>query len=171
MQHRQGRLCGSQDTIRFWPLAVTMLGMSFRDPLVVSRVVRQVNTFSTPFRHCPEHSAALASVAAASLSPHCTACLWCAAAPAASKLLPRNLPPAMRHPAFDCRSACLSRKLSRRSRWARAHCWRGCATTLRWRPSRCCTRWPGGGPPNHAPSGCGAGPKPGHGVLARWEWR
>jgi len=45
IQHRQARLCGSQDTIRFWPLAVTMLGMSFRDPLVVSRVVRQVNTF------------------------------------------------------------------------------------------------------------------------------
>lgn len=31
-----------QDTIRFWPLAVTMLGMSFRDPVVVSRVVRLV---------------------------------------------------------------------------------------------------------------------------------
>ena len=31
-----------QDTIRFWPLAVTMLGMSVRDPVVVSRVVRLV---------------------------------------------------------------------------------------------------------------------------------
>lgn len=31
-----------QDTIRFWPLAVTMLGMSFRDPVVVTRVVRLV---------------------------------------------------------------------------------------------------------------------------------
>ena len=31
-----------QDTIRFWPLAVSMLGMSFQDPLVVFRVVRLV---------------------------------------------------------------------------------------------------------------------------------
>ena len=35
-----------QDTIRFWPLAVTMLGMSFRDPVVVTRVVRLVRPFS-----------------------------------------------------------------------------------------------------------------------------
>jgi hypothetical protein len=36
------RLSPPQDTIRFWPLAVTMLGMSFRDPVVVTRVVRLV---------------------------------------------------------------------------------------------------------------------------------
>lgn len=35
-----------QDTLQFLPLAVTMLGMSFRDPLVVMRVVSQVGAMT-----------------------------------------------------------------------------------------------------------------------------
>ena len=37
-----------QDTIQFWPLAASMLGMSFRDPLVVMRVMVQVRPQAIP---------------------------------------------------------------------------------------------------------------------------
>lgn len=46
-----------QDTIKFLPLAVSMLGMSARDPLVVFRVVCQVLAVPTPPPPPPHHLA------------------------------------------------------------------------------------------------------------------